>query len=339
MMDGREIAQRHVDVVESFEDLPVNTELLQHCIAIERRRNFRTLCWISSTFLLVVFAVTAILISIGLVLLKESRDARAEAENSSARTRLALDEYKRRMDGVSLETKSAGEQVASFSASLQEEKTRYGRDRELLAKDLAGFSKWQESKYLAVTGTLSSVWELKSRLAELEFADRARAERFAAIEKWYRVNKSRLDRIDTGPASGGLGSGPGAMPAAGKIANTLADSENVTGSNVEARTYQNGDRYSGGFLGGKRHGRGIYLHRTGDRYEGDFLHGKRDGQGIYRYANGDGYAGEFRDDRKHGRGTYTYADGTKVTGMWENDALLRQDTIPEAVTPTQPTGR
>ncbi|MEI6810170.1 MAG: hypothetical protein WCN95_15740, partial [bacterium] len=258
---------------------------------------------------------------------------------SIARARLALDEYKRKMDGVSLDAKSAGEQIANISATLQEEKTRYGRDRESLAKDLAGLSKWQESKYLAVTGTLSSVWEMRSRLAELEFADRSRADRFAAIEKWYRANKGRLDGSDAGPSSGGLSGGPGAMPEAGGTSNAPADSGNITGTGIEARKYQNGDRYSGGFLAGLRHGRGLYLHRTGDRYEGEFLHGKRDGQGVYRYVNGDAYAGEFRDDRKHGRGVYTYVDGTKVSGVWENDALVQQDAISEAVTPVQPTGR
>lgn len=316
MTDGREITRISMEALEPYHDFPLSPELLQQCIALERRRNFRVLCWISTTFLLVILAVTAILLSIGLALLKDSQSARTLAENTATQTRLELDEHKLRMEGVSSEARTAGEKVANVSASLQEEKVRYGRDREILLRDLIGFSRWNELKYLAVTGTLSTVAELTSRLAELEMADKARMERFASIEKWYRENKARIDRLDAGTGAGSPAS------AAGTVANASVASAGTVGIKVETRTYQNGDRYTGGFLGGMRHGRGTYVHRSGDRYEGEFLNGKREGQGIYSYANGDVYVGAFRGDKKNGEGTYSYADGTKVSGVWQSDTLL-----------------
>jgi hypothetical protein len=85
-------------------------------------------------------------------------------------------------------------------------------------------------------------------------------------------------------------------------------------------------RYTGQFIAGRKHGRGIKVWPSGDRYEGEFANDYRHGEGMYSWgalsANaGDSYRGEYRDDSRHGIGTYRWASGEQYEGPWENDAM------------------
>eukprot|EP01034_Spumella_vulgaris_P027390 gene27390-34098_t len=124
--------------------------------------------------------------------------------------------------------------------------------------------------------------------------------------------------------------------------------------------------YSGGFVEGKRHGRGTMKFAEGDVYCGDWVnglvdgcgydvvvnsgtylgefkagkahgHGKQkysdgrtvlEGQGVYTYA-GDGsvYTGQFKDDQRHGRGELVYADGRVYNCLWDNARMEGVGTI------------
>ena len=50
--------------------------------------------------------------------------------------------------------------------------------------------------------------------------------------------------------------------------------------------YNDGERYEGDYVNGKREGKGIYYFKNGDKYEGDFKNGLKEGNGIY-YNNGE----------------------------------------------------
>lgn len=52
------------------------------------------------------------------------------------------------------------------------------------------------------------------------------------------------------------------------------------------RTYENGDKYTGEFVGGQFHGKGIYVYANGDQYEGEFINGKFTGKGTFTCSNG-----------------------------------------------------
>ena len=54
---------------------------------------------------------------------------------------------------------------------------------------------------------------------------------------------------------------------------------------------ESGDRYSGGWRGGLRHGEGSCLFVNGDKYRGHWAGGVRCGQGSCQFANGDMYEG------------------------------------------------
>ena len=77
-----------------------------------------------------------------------------------------------------------------------------------------------------------------------------------------------------------------------------------------------GDRYEGGFVNGKRHGKGVYTFANGSRYEGDYRNGYRHGKGVYTFANGARYEGDYVDNKRHGKGVHTFADGARYEGDW-----------------------
>jgi len=63
-------------------------------------------------------------------------------------------------------------------------------------------------------------------------------------------------------------------------------------------------------------GFGVYVWDDGARYEGNFVQGKRNGEGVYYYAKGSKYIGTQENDRRHGWGTYYYSSGSKYVGEW-----------------------
>ena len=78
------------------------------------------------------------------------------------------------------------------------------------------------------------------------------------------------------------------------------------------------ERYTGSWLTGKRHGRGLQRWRSGDEYEGDWDANRMQGQGVYRYADGRRYEGPWHDGQPHGEGVFIDTDGTVYKGTFEN---------------------
>jgi hypothetical protein len=49
------------------------------------------------------------------------------------------------------------------------------------------------------------------------------------------------------------------------------------------------------------HGFGKWVSENGDKYEGNFINGKKEGNGVYSWKNGKKYEGEFiNGSRKNG---------------------------------------
>jgi hypothetical protein len=83
-------------------------------------------------------------------------------------------------------------------------------------------------------------------------------------------------------------------------------------------------RYTGNFVAGRKHGKGLKVWANGDRYEGDFVNDLRQGQGVYRWGAasewaGQRYVGAYVADRREGLGTYEWPDGRKLSGQWQAD--------------------
>jgi len=83
-------------------------------------------------------------------------------------------------------------------------------------------------------------------------------------------------------------------------------------------TYTNGDKFTGYFVDGKKHGHGTYIFKNGDEYEGPYVDNVRCGVGMQKNANGSRYHGNFQNGKKHGEGTYFYVNGDKYCGQWLN---------------------
>ena len=83
--------------------------------------------------------------------------------------------------------------------------------------------------------------------------------------------------------------------------------------------------YIGGFVNGKREGKGCYaftsgLH-SGDHFEVEFHNDKKHGHGVYKWAGSDGayYDGGWFEDKKHGYGKWKDFDGNYYEGYFAND--------------------
>jgi len=76
-----------------------------------------------------------------------------------------------------------------------------------------------------------------------------------------------------------------------------------------------GERYSGQWRNGQRHGHGELLFADGSMYVGDFQQGLAAGRGTWT-SNGSMYQGTWQAGERHGEGQYNDADGTIYQGQW-----------------------
>jgi len=91
------------------------------------------------------------------------------------------------------------------------------------------------------------------------------------------------------------------------------------------QTWKNGEKYEGGWVHGKRQGKGTHWVKrsSGGKlrklYTGDWVDNRMHGLGIYYYDNGDKYEGEWNDSQRHGKGKLNYANGDVYEGEWLED--------------------
>lgn len=94
--------------------------------------------------------------------------------------------------------------------------------------------------------------------------------------------------------------------------------DQITGNGL--MKWSDGTFYEGVFVQGKITGsRQIKLKfDSGDEYTGDYVNGKMHGKGIYKFSNGDRYVGDFSLGKMTGHGTKYNITGTIFAGTWEN---------------------
>ena len=70
-------------------------------------------------------------------------------------------------------------------------------------------------------------------------------------------------------------------------------------------------------------GKGVYEWNDGRRYEGDVVNGKRQGHGEIAYPDGSHFEGEFFNDNREKHGVKTLPDGKRFEGEFENDKAVQ----------------
>jgi hypothetical protein len=90
-------------------------------------------------------------------------------------------------------------------------------------------------------------------------------------------------------------------------------------------TYKSGAIYSGQWLGGFRHSRGLMKWKDGSYYEGEWNLGYAEGKGMLVYMNGDFLKGDFMYNKLNGYGECFNSElGYEYKGYWENDLQCGQ---------------
>ena len=113
--------------------------------------------------------------------------------------------------------------------------------------------------------------------------------------------------------------------------------------------YSTGQKFTGHFKAGMRHGKGVfilpggrklegiweennikegtYTWPDGTKYVGQFKYRERDGHGELTFPDGRRYVGEFKSGQRHGKGTLFYPDGRKYEGDFKFGERTGQGTM------------
>lgn len=323
-------------------DPVITMEAVQRYVETERVRNRRIVIWTSTAFLLVLLIVLIVFVSIGILVLSNSRKAMAIVEQVRHQAQSGFP------DVAALSNRIAN--VANDQAAILEEVKRGEdvrlKDSEQIKADvdrLGRMVEWQTSgsgtvalveARLTDLERLAAAWnrdlaELKARgsAAPVAVSPREGAESPPPAE----VSAERT--IDRGEADAGT-----ALPE-DLTAQTLSTSavfqvEEVASPQpaggareVSVVTFPNGDRYEGEFKDGLFNGWGLYFYRNGDRYEGEFRDDMKNGRGTLIYQNGDRYVGDFKDDMRSGKGSLAFQNGDRYVGAFANDMMNGKGTL------------
>ena len=84
----------------------------------------------------------------------------------------------------------------------------------------------------------------------------------------------------------------------------------------------NGSKYTGNWLNGKRSGQGSYISPNGHKYTGNWLNGNKSGQGTFTFSEGHKYIGNWLNGKKSGLGTFSWGSNYSCIGNWKLDTLI-----------------
>ena len=116
-----------------------------------------------------------------------------------------------------------------------------------------------------------------------------------------------------------------------KVSITISLEYTNTERTLGVQTFENGDVYTGAFLNGKKHGRGLLETRSNRSYDGGWENDVPHGFGTNTFPNGKIYNGQYKEGRPYGNGQWTYSDGKTYSGTWVKgefiNAYNKKDTL------------
>lgn len=334
-------------------DAEMTMEVVQRYVDTERQRSRRVLVWSSTIFLLVLLVVLVVFVSVGLVVLRNSRKTKTIVDQVEERTAAVAT----RVEGVSGEIGGLKKDQDSIRNVVEEQDVRRAKDGRLFRLNLERFGRWVSDQY---GQPLGAVPVMATRLAEMESGLAARDRELAEVRRKYADLEAAVSKIDARPVAfpGRSNRVAAALPPMddsaevgpllppGLPADVRVEMDPLVqpapagrehremdlpgGDRYEGETrdgamegwgvysFADGDRYEGEFLNNRINGKGTLSYENGNRYSGDFKNGLKHGNGVFTFANGDTYRGEFKDNQREGRGTYVFADGARYVGDFRN---------------------
>ena len=116
-----------------------------------------------------------------------------------------------------------------------------------------------------------------------------------------------------------------------KVSTTISIEYTNTERTLGVQTFENGDVYTGAFLKGKKHGRGLLETRSNRSYDGGWENDVPHGFGTNTFPNGKIYTGQYKEGRPCGNGQWTYSDGKTYSGTWVKGEFInahnKKDTL------------
>ncbi len=325
-------------------DPVVAMDVVRRYVESERLRSRRVVVWTSTIFLFVVLVVLTLFISIGIYVVRNSREATEEVATARQEVRRAASQVEGVVDRVTgLESRSE-----DILGTVEQSESSRVLENRMFKTNLERFGKW-----VSANGDrrAKSIDSLESRLERLESMLEIRQKQMDELNQKYAaaladagiaaepsVSERGNDGIPELSEEGTTGDIAAAHEDASvattakvpdrlrEIVDPEAAQRELDGvprrggglDDIHVVRFPSGDRYEGQLRGGLLDGWGVYYFRNGDRYEGNFREDRKQGYGVLYFLNGDTYKGEFLDDRRHGKGTYVFADGSRYVGEFRN---------------------
>ncbi|MBL7075916.1 MAG: hypothetical protein ISS31_00455 [Kiritimatiellae bacterium] len=323
-------------------DPVVAMDVVRRYVESERLRSRRLVVWTSTIFLLVVLVVLTLFISVGIYVVRNSREATEVVSTVRQEARRAATQ----VEGVAGRVAGLENQSDEILGTVEQSETSRVIENKMFKTNLERFGKW-----VSANGDrrAKSIDSLESRLARLEslldikqkqmdelnrkytdalanvgVADASAGEREEAdgIELAMQGEpvEAEGERTDLSPPA--VTKGPDRLR---EIVDPESAQRELDGTDeqggmddIHVVRFPGGDRYEGQLRGGLLDGWGVYYFRNGDRYEGNFRDDMKQGYGVLYFQNGDVYKGEFLDDKRHGKGTYVFANGSRYVGEFRD---------------------
>ena len=337
----------------------ITIESLQRYVEAERSRNRHALLWTSTLFLFVVLLILVMFVSIGIHVLRRTRQTSQLVSGVRAATELQAE----KLDGVADRVAQVAEIQNDVKRVVEGTEKNRAQQEKLVQSNLERFGQWVSS---GNSREARAMVALEARLRQMEQAAIDREQEFLAFRKEYESRPAvAADTVEV-VASAKSEVPQDAVPQEATVSSTQAVAD-VTGitevdladdvssdewmdtelasaedlilgeigamegrgpdGEISVVTFPNGDRYEGEFSDGLFNGWGVYYYHNGDRYEGGFRNDMKDGRGTYTSYNGDKYIGEFKHGMKHGRGSVMYMNGDRYVGEFLNDMQNGKGTI------------
>ncbi len=315
----------------------ITLESLQRYVETERSRTRQALLWTSTLFLFVVLLVLIMFLSVGIHVLRRSR----ETSDLVGEVRTETQVQAVKIDAVSDRVARVADVQEKVREVVEEVKEKRTQETEAVRANLERFGKWvvtsgnaREERALAA---------MEARVRQMESQEQHRDEALSTLRQQYTDLQASLTNMVAQALVSQVAASSWDDDAELEVATReeaveafetgLTATTDVEQVDLPSDSFP--DNWMDGALAsaediilselGVLEGRApegeisVVTFPDGDRYEGEFKDGLFHGWGVYYYRNGDRYEGEFVNDMKSGRGTMTHRNGDKYVGEFKDD--------------------